>query len=187
MPAIATRLEELLGDARSPQQEPDALEQLREDAVVESPSTLAGWFAGPGALPYAPFTRRGLLVGFDGEGDYHRPGAHAKLAAYLLARAGLAGATTANRRATPGLWVSVTLPGGKTFERGDPHAHDSDYAFAAPVVAVCNDALSKARAPFRLCQLQSDDQGVLIALLPASRAKSIERALGTLRAGSEEG
>jgi len=162
-------LDDLLGDLRLPFEESPAERKLREAATVESPSWARDNFGRK--KPYAPFAKRGLLIGFDGEGEYFLPGSHATLLRYVLARAGLPDAPVEEKRTAQGFELSA--PGGSGSGPGT-----SDYAEAPLVAHVADRALAHARAPLRLLQVDSDDQGSLFVLVPAAARDRIAAALG---------
>jgi len=166
-------LETLLSTA-SAYREDATTKRLREDARVESPDTIAGWAFDE--KPYAPFAKRGLLIGFDAEGGYHRQGAHAKLAKYLLGRVGVD--ATAEDAFVEGTGLFIRLGAtGKIVLVLDPKAHDSDYCHANVVLIAVDDLLRGLKAKSRLLWLRSDDQGVLIAVVPARDEKAFRTAL----------
>lgn len=164
-------VDELLGEAHLAFDETPAVAELRSDACVESPTRICKSFGEDG--PYRPFAQRGLLVAFDGENDYHVAGAHAKLMRYLLTRSGLRNPPVEELRSPAGFeLVACGLSG-----RSDS---TSDYVDVRVVMQVANGALAKTRAPFRLLMLQSEDQGVILALAPAAVSDELREPLGEL-------
>jgi len=162
-------VDKLLGETHLSFDETPAVAELRSDAAVESPTRIRKSFGDDG--PYRPFAQRGLLIAFDGEGDYHVAGAHAKLVRYVLTRSGLRNPPVEELRSPAGFELVACGIRAKSDST-------SDYVDVTVVVQVANGALAKTRAPFRLLQLQSEDQGVILALAPLTVSDELREALG---------